>query len=106
LVSYNITRRMKEFSVRKVFGANVSHIFKLMNKDYIWILSIAFLIGAPGGFLLVNSLIQNIYPDPTPASATPFIIGMCIMAVTVAITVTSQISRITKNNPAVTLRSE
>ncbi len=106
LVSYNITRRMKEFSVRKVFGASIANIFKLMNRDYIWILLIAFTIGAPGGFFLVNSLIQNIYPDPTPATPTPFVIGMIIMMITVAITVTSQISRITKNNPADVLRNE
>ncbi|MEQ8423455.1 MAG: FtsX-like permease family protein, partial [Cyclobacteriaceae bacterium] len=106
LVSYNITRRMKEFSVRKVFGASISHILKLMNKDYVWILLIAFAVGAPGGFFLVNGLIQNIYPDPTPSTATPFLIGMFIMLVTVAITVTSQIRRVTKSNPAQTLRNE
>lgn len=106
LVSYNITRRMKEFSVRKVFGANVSHIIKLMNRDYVWILLVAFTIGAPTGFLLVNKLINIIYPEPSPASPTPFIIGMFIMVITVALTVTSQIKRIIKNNPAQTLRNE
>lgn len=50
LVSYNITRRKKEFSIRKVFGANTVTIFKLMNGDYTWILGISFLVGAPGGF--------------------------------------------------------
>lgn len=106
LVSYNITRRMKEFSVRKIFGASVNHIFKLMNKDYIWILSIALVIGAPLGFIAINNLIKIIYPEPTETNATPFLIGIGIMVVTVAITVSSQISRIIKNNPAQTLRNE
>ncbi|MBX2912467.1 MAG: ABC transporter permease [Cyclobacteriaceae bacterium] len=106
LVSYNITRRMKEFSIRKVFGAKVSHIFKLMNRDYVWILFVAFAIGSPAGFLLVDNLIRTIYPEPTPATATPFLIGIGIMLITVALTVGSQINRIIKNNPVHTLRSE
>ena len=63
LVSYNITRRMKEFSIRKVFGASVFQIFKLMNRDYVVILGVAFAIGAPTGFFLINTLIQHIYPS-------------------------------------------
>ena len=106
LVSYNITRRMKEFSVRKIFGASVNHIFKLMNKDYIWILSIALVIGAPLGFFGINSLIEVIYPEPIETNAVPFVTGIAIMVVTVAITVSSQIRRIIKNNPSQTLRTE
>ncbi|MEZ4945326.1 MAG: ABC transporter permease [Cyclobacteriaceae bacterium] len=106
LVSYNITRRMKEFSVRKIFGASINHIFTLMNKDYIWILSIALIIGAPLGFFGINSLINVIYPEPIETNATPFLIGIGIMIITVAITVSSQIRRIIKNNPSQTLRNE
>ena len=106
LVSYNITRRLKEFSVRKVFGANTFHIFRLMNRDYAWILTIAFALGAPAGFLLMSQLIHSIYPDPQPAGAFPFIIAIGMMFVTVAITIGSQIGRVIRENPARTLRSE
>lgn len=106
LVSYNITRRMKEFSVRKIFGASINHIFKLMNRDYIWILTVALIIGAPLGFYGMNNLIQIIYPDPVETSATPFLIGIGLMVVTVAITVSSQVNRVITNNPSQTLRNE
>lgn len=106
LVSFNITRRMKEFSIRKVFGALMPHIFKLMNRDYIWILSIAFFVGAPTGFLLINTLIQNIYPDPQAATPIPFLLAVSIMLVTVAVTVGSQLRRVKKENPAATLRND
>lgn len=106
LVSFNITRRMKEFSIRKVFGANIPHIFKLMNKDYSWILLIAFFIGAPLGFFMMNTLIQTIYPDPQAAGPLPFSIAVLIMSLTVAITIGSQIQRIIKENPSQTLRNE
>ncbi|MEQ9591965.1 MAG: ABC transporter permease [Cyclobacteriaceae bacterium] len=106
LVSYNITRRMKEFSVRKVFGASINHIFKLMNRDYLWMIILSFSIGAPLGFFSISSLIAIIYPDPIPTSVTPFLVGVIIMIITVGVTVASQIGRIVRNNPAQTLRNE
>jgi ABC-type antimicrobial peptide transport system permease subunit len=106
LVSYNITRRLKEFSIRKVFGAGTFHIFRLMNRDYAWILTIAFALGAPAGFLLMNQLIHSIYPDPQPAGPFPFAMAIGMMVVTVAVTIGSQIGRVTKENPAQTLRGE
>jgi putative ABC transport system permease protein len=106
LVSFNITRRLKEFSVRKVFGANLFHIFRLMNRDYIWIVLIAFSIGAPGGFLLIRTIILHIYPDPQPARLIPFLIAIVMMVITVALTVASQLRRVAKESPTVTLKIE
>jgi putative ABC transport system permease protein len=106
LVSYNITRKLKEFSIRKVFGANIAHIFRLMNRDYLWILLISFSIGAPSGFFLINTLIQHIYPEPKAPSALPFAIAIALMGITVALTVGSQLRRVITENPTETLRSE
>lgn len=106
LVSYNITRRLKEFSVRKVFGARTLHLFHLMNRDYAWMLIVAFLIGAPAGFYLMNMLIQAIYFGTRGPEATPFIIAVVMMVLTVALTVGAQMNRVIRENPAQTLRSE
>ncbi len=106
LVSFNTTRRMKEYSIRKVMGANLIQIFRLMNRDYVFILFIAFVIGAPAGFYLVNSLIQKVYPDPQAANPFPFIIAVFLMGFAVAITVASQLVRISKGNPSEVLKNE
>jgi ABC-type antimicrobial peptide transport system permease subunit len=106
LVSYNITRRLKEFSVRKIFGANTMQVFRLMSRDYVWILSIAFVIGAPTGFFLMNSLVHHIYKDPQTAGPEPFLIAVLLMILTVTITIGSQMKRVVKENPAKTLRME
>ncbi len=106
LVSYNLTRRLKEFSVRKVFGANLFQIFRLMNGDYIWIVLLAFVLGAPAGFYLINTVIRSAYPETIPTRAWPFVTTILLMLVTVAITISTQIRRIAKENPTVTLRSE
>lgn len=106
LVSYNITRRLKEFSVRKIFGANILQVFKLMSLDYVWILSTAFIIGAPTGFFLMDALVHHIYKDAQTAGPQPFIIAVLLMVLTVTITIGSQLKRVVKENPAKTLRSE
>lgn len=106
LVLYNLTRRLKEFSVRKVFGANLFHIFRLMNGDYIWIILIAFALGAPGGFYIMDLMIKSAYPEHIPIAIWPFVSTIAVMIVTVAITIASQLKRIAKESPTVTLRSE
>ncbi|MCE2996789.1 MAG: ABC transporter permease [Cyclobacteriaceae bacterium] len=106
LVFFNTTRRMKEYSIRKVMGATGEQIFQLMNKDYVIILSTAFILGAPSGFFLVNSLIQKVYPDPKGANPLPFILAVSIMMAVVAITVTTQLVRITKQSPSEVLRND
>ncbi len=106
LVSFSTTRRMKEYSIRKVMGANGLNIFRLMNRDYVFILLTAFVLGAPAGFFLVNLLIQQVYPDPQQPNPYPFIIAVLLMALAVGVIVASQLVRITRQNPSEVLRSE
>jgi putative ABC transport system permease protein len=106
LVAYNLTRRLKEFSVRKVFGASLLQIFRLMNSDYIWIVMIAFVIGAPIGAYMINLMITSVYPDPIPVDYTPYVLTAVLIVTTVALTISTQLKRISKESPTVTLRSE
>src|SRR5688572_23943273 len=106
LVSYNLTRRLKEFSVRKVFGASLFQIFRLMNHDYLWIVLIAFTLGAPLGFYMMGLMIQAAYPDEIPISPWPFVITILTMVFTVAFTIGTQLKRIAKENPTSTLRND
>jgi len=106
LLSFNLQKRMKEYGVRKVLGASAMHIVKLANKEYSWILIISFVLGAPIGYFFINSLMSQIYADPKPANALPFIIAMIIITLTFAITISTQIWKATKVNPTEILRSE
>jgi ABC-type antimicrobial peptide transport system permease subunit len=106
LVSYNLTRRLKEFSVRKIFGASLFQIFRLMNHDYLWIVLIAFALGAPLGFYMMGMTIRAAYPEEIPISLWPFVITILTMVLTVAFTIGTQLSRVAKENPTSTLRNE
>jgi putative ABC transport system permease protein len=106
LLSYNLTRRLKEFSVRKIFGANLIHIFNLMNRDYLWILLFSFAVGAPLGFYMMGLMIHAAYPEDIPIKAWPFFITIGLMVFTVAITISTQLRRVAKENPTTTLRND
>lgn len=106
LVSFNITRRLKEFSIRKIFGASLLHIFSLMSKDYVRIIAVAFLIGYPSGYLLITMFINEIYTAIPFSGLSPFFYTLVVLISVVAITVGIQMKRITQENPTETLKIE
>lgn len=106
LLSFNLQRRMKEFGVRKVLGAGRFAIVREANKEYVWIMLVAFVFGAPIGSALIHQLIITIYPGSDTFSAWPIVLSIMIVLVTVAATITGQILHATKVNPTEVLRSE
>ncbi|MEQ8470144.1 MAG: ABC transporter permease [Marinoscillum sp.] len=106
LLSFNIQSRIKEFSVRKILGATTGQIIKIASKQYFWIVGIGFVLGAPAGFFMINSLIQSVFPNPKPVGLMPFILSMLIMALTLAFTITGQLIKASHVNPAENLRNE
>lgn len=106
LISFQVSRRLKEISVRKVLGASLGHLVRVINKDYLIMLVIAMVVGMPLGYLFVNQLIVAIYPEPAPTTIWPFILAFSITLLAMALTLGSQIMRISTQNPADSLRSE
>lgn len=104
LISFNLTRRLKEFSIRKVFGANTFQIFRLMNNDYLVIVLISFLAGAPLGAYLMNMLLKAAYPEKVPATLWPYAIAVSVILITVALTISTQLRRLVNENPTETLK--
>lgn len=106
LLSFNVQGKLKEFSVRKVLGADPRALVKIISKQYFWVLLISFLIGAPLGSMGMMNLVVNVFPDPKAVSALPFIVAIVIILITLIITVAGQINKAIKVNPAELLRSE
>ncbi|MEJ1236495.1 FtsX-like permease family protein [Chryseolinea sp. T2] len=106
LMSYNLTRRLKEFSIRKVFGASMLHILKEMNRDYAWIVITAFVIAAPLGWQMVSQMIKAAYPEEIPIPAWPFVLTGSLMISTVVVTVATQLGRLNAATPAETLKND
>jgi ABC-type antimicrobial peptide transport system permease subunit len=106
LVSFNISRKMKEYSIRRVLGANLTSITRSVNNDFVWYLIIAGIIGAPVAYMLMNMLLQSIFELVMPMTAWPFVIAFGSVIFTAYLTISSQILKVSRNNPADTLRNE
>jgi putative ABC transport system permease protein len=54
LSGINALNRTKEIGIRKVMGAEVSNIFMLLNRQYIWLSLIAYILAIPFSYYVMN----------------------------------------------------
>jgi putative ABC transport system permease protein len=59
LVMLSIEQRTKEIGIRKVLGAAVSRIMILVSKEFIVLISIAFVIAIPVGYYFIHKWLEN-----------------------------------------------
>lgn len=59
LVILSVQQRTKEIGIRKVLGAAVSRIILLISKDFIILISIAFVIAVPLGYYFSDKWLQS-----------------------------------------------
>ena len=105
LSAYTAENRIKEIGVRKVLGATVFSVWKLLSKDFVALVAIAFGIASPVAYFLMHSWIQNYeYRTGLPwylfAAA-----GAGALAITL-LTVSFQAVKAALANPVKSLRSE
>jgi putative ABC transport system permease protein len=106
LVSLNIIRKMKEIGVRKVLGASIANITRIINTEFAIILGIAAILGCLAGYYAVDWLMDSIWDYYQATGTVTFIISVALMFVVSAITVGSKVFGAASMNPVSTLRDE
>src|SRR6187401_2872441 len=59
LASFTAEQRIKEIGVRKVLGASVLQIVTMLSREFIILVLIAFAIGIPVGYYLMNNWLEG-----------------------------------------------
>ena len=103
-IFYN-QQRTKEIGIRKVNGANVWEIIKMLNKDFIKWVIIAFIIASPIAYYAMNKWLQN-YAYRIEISWWIFAIAGILALIIALITVSWQTFRAARRNPVEALRYE
>ena len=106
LVSLNMNSHIKDYCVRKVFGANLSDISTKLFKRYLIIWGIAGLLGGVFSILIISNFLDSFFAFHSGVGIFPIGTGLLLLLLVVAGTVGSQIWKIVKANPAVILKSE
>lgn len=105
LASFVTEQRTKEIGIRKVVGASIFHLWKMLSKDFLLLVVIACLIAVPLAAYFLAGWLQQ-YEYRTEMTAWVFI-GTTLAAVIITLlTVSYQALRAALMNPVKSLRSE
>ncbi|WP_109851118.1 ABC transporter permease [Aquimarina sp. AU58] len=105
LTSYTCVQRKKEIGIRKVNGASIFKILKLLNIDFIKWVGIAFIIAIPVAWYTMNSWLEN-FALKTNLSWWIFVLaGIMALGITL-LTVSWQSFMAANGNPVDVLRDE
>ncbi|MFH0757959.1 MAG: ABC transporter permease [Bacteroidota bacterium] len=105
LASYTTERRTREIGVRKVFGASVPRILKMISMEFLVLVIISFALSVPAVWFLMSDWLQNyvyrIYLGPAV-----FLWTILLIIIPTALTVSYQSYKAATANPADSIRAE
>ena len=105
LASYMAENRTREIGIRKVLGASVTTITRLLSIDFLKLVIIAFVIAAPLGFWAMYSWLQD-FPYRISIGWWVFALAGMIAVFIALATVSFQAIKAALGNPVKSLRSE
>jgi putative ABC transport system permease protein len=105
LISYIISQKTKEISIRKVNGAKVSEILVLLNKDFMIYFAIAFIIACPIAYITMDNWLQK-FAFKTDLTWWLFALAGGIAMLIALITVSGQTFTAARRNPVEAFRYE
>jgi ABC-type antimicrobial peptide transport system permease subunit len=105
LVVHTTERRVKEIGIRKVLGANILQINKLLCKDFLILIGIAFLIAAPIAYYVMADWLND-FAYRTQISWWIFIASGFSMTLIALLIMSIKITMTASKNPVNSLRSD
>lgn len=105
LTAFMTRRRTKEIGIRKVIGASVSGLIMLLSRNFLVLVLIANVIGAPIAWYLMSEWLKN-FAFQTSISMWTFF-GTCLVAMLIALSaILFHALKASNANPVKALRSE
>ena len=105
LAALATTRRTKEIGIRKVLGASQAQILSLLSREFILYIALSSLIAFPIAYYATNQWLQT-FAYRTELGIVTFLLGSLAMFLVVLTTVTTQVLKAARANPADALRDE
>lgn len=106
LVSLNIIKKMKEIGIRKVLGASVSNITRIINTEFIVILVVASVLGSAASYFGVDALMGSIWKYYLPMTSVTVAVSVFLLFFVSAVVIGYKVLGAAKMNPVNTLRVE
>ncbi|MFI5193131.1 MAG: ABC transporter permease [Chitinophagales bacterium] len=105
LVSLNILRRSKEVGIRKVLGASIPYLMRLVSRDFILNITGAFAVGSLFAYVIINKIIfRFIYAYHAELSIDIFINTLVLVMLSCCATIGWKVYIASSSSPINVLR--
>ena len=105
MVIFESEYKRKEIGIRKVFGSTTKEILEMLNKRYIYLLVICFIIAAPVAWYAINLWLQS-FAYKIPMYWWVFATTFLLVTTLTSATVTFQSWRVANANPVDSIKTE
>jgi len=105
LAAFTAEQRTKEIGIRKVLGATVPSLVRLISKDFSFLVIISFLISSPVAWWLLTKYLER-YTIRTTIAWWVFPVTGLVALIFAIVIVSTQALRASHANPATSLRNE
>ncbi|SDC85464.1 ABC transporter permease [Williamwhitmania taraxaci] len=105
LTLFMINKKMKEVSLRKLFGAKLSDTFRLLTKEQLWIAAVANILAIPITYWITNRWLSN-FQYRVEISALPFLESFIITVILIVLAISFLIVKAHKTKMIDALKHE
>lgn len=105
LSAYVAEQRTREIGIRKIVGASVWRIWRLLSAGFIWLVGIGCLVATPVSYFLLKGWLEQ-YDYRIGIGPGVFLAATAMAIVIAVVTVSFQVVKTARANPVKSLRSE
>jgi len=105
LIAYTVERRNKEMSIRKVLGATMGHVYKLLSWDLLRWVAIGFSISIPVAYFVMQQWLGTFAYRMT-LSWEPFVWTAVLLTLVAVLTISYHSLQTARANPVKSLKNE
>jgi len=106
MVIFTTETRLKEISIRKVFGASETRLLYLLSKGFLFLLGMAAFIGLPITYLFFEKIMLPNIANHKPVETGELLIGVVVVVAIAVLMIGSQTLKVARTNPASVLKNE
>ncbi|MEX1241837.1 MAG: ABC transporter permease [Cyclobacteriaceae bacterium] len=106
MVVYSTETRLREVSIRKVFGAGEMRLLLILSKGFLVLLFIASAIGLPVTWLFFDMVFLREVGNPAPIGFFEMCVGVLAVMGLALLMIGTQTLKVARTNPADVLRGE